>query len=90
MKTTSKSRRSPVRSSRPRSRSLEFNEAKGKTVAFIKMFTDADFPCVEIGFHDKTALHFLLEPSLTMEPTYSSWKTGNQRLLRRWPAIECR
>ena len=53
------------------------------------MFTDADFPGVEIGFADKTALHFLIEPRLTMEPTYSNWKTGNQRVLRRWTAVEC-
>jgi hypothetical protein len=28
------------------------------------MFTDADFPGVEIGFADKTALHVLAEPRL--------------------------
>jgi hypothetical protein len=50
----------------------------------------ADFPCVEIGFADKTALLVAMDTRLTMEPTYSNWKTGNQRLLRRWKAVDCR
>jgi hypothetical protein len=87
---TSKDRKTRARRSRRSSRSLRFDEARGKTVEFIKMFTDADFPGVEIGFADKTALHFLVEPYLTMEPTYSNWKKGNQRVLRKWPAVECR
>jgi hypothetical protein len=87
---TSKNRKTPARRSRRSSRSLRFNLARGKTVEFIQMFTDADFPGVEIGFADKTALHFLMETRLTMEPTYSKWKTGNQRVLRKWPAAECR
>jgi hypothetical protein len=63
---------------------------RGKTVDFVEMSAAADFPCVEIGFADKTSLHFLIDPYITMEPTYSNWKTGNQRLLRRWPAVDCR
>jgi hypothetical protein len=62
----------------------------GKTVEFVEMWTDADFPCVEIGFEDKTALHFVMDTRLTMESAYANWKTGNQRMLRRWPAVECR
>jgi hypothetical protein len=80
----------PTRRKRRESRFLQFNEARGKTVEFIQMFTDADFPGVEIGFADKTALHFLMGTRLTMEPTYSKWKAGNQRVLRKWPAVECR
>ncbi len=67
---------------------LRFRDARGKTVEFVEMCTDADFPCVEIGFADKTALHFLMGARLTMEPAYSDWKTGDQRLLREWPAQE--
>lgn len=46
-----------------------------------------DDPCVEIGFADKTALLFIMDTDtrLTMEPVYSDWKTGNERLIRRWP-----
>lgn len=45
---------------------------------------------LEIGFADQTAMLVLIHRSLTMEPVYSDWKTGNQRRLRQWPVIECR
>jgi hypothetical protein len=90
MKTSRKNPKSPARRSRRSRRPLRFNLARGKTVEFIEMFTDADFPCVEIAFADKTALHFLMETRLAMEPTYSKWKAGNQRVLRKWPSVECR
>jgi hypothetical protein len=80
----------PARHKRRSRRFLRFKEARGKTVEFVEMCADADFPCVEIGFADKTALHFVMDTRLTMEPAYSSWKTGNQRLLRRWAAVDCR
>jgi hypothetical protein len=80
----------PTRRKRRGKQFLRLNDVKGKTVEFVEMYTAADFPCIEIGFADKTALHFLMDTRLTMEPTYSNWKTGNQRLLRRWPAFDCR
>jgi hypothetical protein len=80
----------PARRRRRSRQLLRFSEARGKTVEFVEMCADADFPCVEIGFQDKTALHFVMDTCLTMEPTYSNWKTGNQRLLRRWAAVDCR
>jgi hypothetical protein len=69
---------------------LRFPEVEGKTVEFIELGTAADFPCVEIGFADRTALHVVMDTRLTMEPVYSDWKTGNQRRLRQWPVVECR
>lgn len=80
----------PARRKRRGSQFLRFRDVKGKTVDFVEMCTAAEFPCIEIGFADKTALHFTMDTRLTMEPTYSNWKTGNQRLLRRWAAVECR
>lgn len=79
----------PRRKRRPR-HCVRFSEAAGKTVEFVEMWTNADFPCVEIGFEDKTALLFVMDTRLVMEPAYTNWKTGNQRMLRRWPAVECR
>jgi hypothetical protein len=80
----------PAKRKRRGSQFVRFNDAKGKMVEFVEMCTDAEFPCVEIGFADKTALHFVMDTRLTMEPTYSNWKTGNQRMLRRWPVVACR
>ena len=89
MKSPSKSPKKTLNKRRGR-QLLIFSEARGKTVEFVELSADADFPCVEIGFADKTALHFVMDTRLTMEPAYSNWKTGNQRLLRRWPAVDCR
>ncbi len=89
MKTPTK-KNSPPRRKPRRRQFLRFNEVKGKTVEFIEISADADFPCVEIGFDDKTALQILVGTRLTMEPAYSDWKTGNQRVLRQWPAVDCR
>jgi hypothetical protein len=87
-------RSTPSRNQRRRKRRskhcLRFRDARGKTVEFVEMWADADFPCMEIGFADKTALLFVMDTRLVMEPAYTSWKTGNQRILRRWPAVECR
>lgn len=56
-----------------------------KTVAFVEMDWSAEYPCVEVAFDDRTALLFELGARITMEPMYSDWKTGNQRVLGRWP-----
>ncbi len=69
---------------------LRFEQAVGKTVEFVEMYTAADFPCIEIGFSDKTALYFTMETRIAMEPCYADWKTGNQRVLSSWPEVECR
>jgi len=95
MKTPKKKRRSTLgkrltEHKHRRRHRLRFDQIKGKTVEFIEMRADADYPCVEISFEDKTALLFLLDTRMTMEPKYSDWKTGNQRVLRQWPAVECR
>lgn len=77
-------RRTPTR----RTEVLRFDEARGKTVEFVEVDMNFDFPCVEIGFQDKTALHFVLGiAGFIAEPEYSVWKDGNQRVLKQWPEI---
>ncbi len=67
---------------------LRFPEIEGKTVEFVEVDMNFDFPCVEIGFRDKTALHLLLGiAGFTVEPQYSIWKAGNERVLKSWPEI---
>jgi hypothetical protein len=94
MKTPKKKRRSfgkrPTGHKPGRRHHLRFDQVKGKTVEFIEMSANADYPCVEIGFEDKTALHFLVDTRITMEPRYSDWKTGNERVLRQWPDVDCK
>jgi hypothetical protein len=30
---------------------------------------------------------FVIDPALTFRADYSEWKAGNQKVLKRWPAI---
>jgi hypothetical protein len=87
-KTHPRKTKKPNTRKRRRTNALRFPEVAGKTVAFIEMDWSAEFPCVEVGFDDKTALLVLMGTRLTMEPSYSDWKTGNLRDLRRWPHRE--
>jgi hypothetical protein len=72
------------------SRLFRFKGVQGKTVEFIEMGASAEFPCVEIAFDDKTALVFSMDTHLSIEPIYSDWKTGDQRLLQEWPVHAAR
>ncbi len=79
--------RSQDQRKKPGRGAFRFTEAKGKTVEFVEFYTGSDYHCVEIGFDDRTAMHFIIDPCFSVEPGYSSWKTGNERVLRRWAPI---
>jgi hypothetical protein len=64
-----------------------FEEAKGKAIDYIEFFTSDGFHNIDIAFDDKTAMHFLIEPSFTLDTEYADWKTGNWRPLKQWPLI---
>jgi hypothetical protein len=64
-----------------------FEEAKGKAIDYIEFFTSDGFHNIDIAFDDKTAMHFVIEPSFTLETDYADWKTGNWRPLKKWPLI---
>ncbi|MBZ5508536.1 MAG: hypothetical protein LAO78_24015 [Acidobacteriia bacterium] len=64
-----------------------FEEAKGKAIDYIEFFTSDGYHNIDIAFDDKTAVHFVIEPSFTLDTEYADWKTGNWRLLKRWPLI---
>ena len=64
---------------------LRFPEVKGKIVESVEI--DPAVRAITILFQDKTALSFDLEPSLTVLPELSDWKTGNWRGVKRWPAV---
>ncbi len=85
-------RTAPRKSSTPKpaSGAHRFTEARGKTVDFVEFYTDAGFHCVEIGFDDRTAINFTIEPMFTVETGYSDWKTGDQRVLRTWAPVRSR
>ncbi|MBZ5504534.1 MAG: hypothetical protein LAO78_03505 [Acidobacteriia bacterium] len=64
-----------------------FEEAKGKAIDYIEFFTSDGFHNIDIAFEDRTAMHFVIEPSFNLETDYADWKTGNWRSLKRWPPI---
>jgi hypothetical protein len=64
-----------------------FEEAKGKLVDLVEVFTAGESHSIEVRFQDKTALHFVIDPGFTLETEYADWKTGNWRPIKRWPLI---
>ena len=67
--------------------SVEFPQARGKTLAQVYLTTDPECRQVTLTFDDKTELVVDIEPCVSFAADYSSWKTGNQRVIRRWRRI---
>lgn len=68
-------------------RVAHFPQAKGKTVEDVEFSTSPGYHNISINFQDKTSLNFAIETGFTLETDYSDWKTGNQRVLRKWERI---
>jgi hypothetical protein len=66
---------------------VEFPQARGRTVDKVELSADPSFPCISIRFKDNTDLTVMIHSGLTFRADYSEWKAGNQKLLKRWPAI---
>src|SRR5689334_10321113 len=64
-----------------------FEEIKGKPVDFVEVFTAGEYHSITVRFQDKTALHFVIDPSFILETEYADWKTENWRPIKRWPLI---
>ena len=71
----------------PGSRVVEFPQIKGRTVEKVQLFTSAEAHSISIRFADKTDLRFVIDSWFTFQADHSDWRTGNQRVLKRWPAI---
>ncbi|HET9284278.1 MAG TPA: hypothetical protein VFR24_20185 [Candidatus Angelobacter sp.] len=64
---------------------IYFPEVTGKIIESIEI--DPDAQAITILFKDRTALSFDLDPSLTIYPELSDWKTGNWKGIKRWRPI---
>ncbi len=64
-----------------------FEEAHGKPLDYVEFFSSGEYHSIAVCFQDKTVMHFVIEPTFTVEPEYSDWKTGNWRRIKRWPLI---
>jgi hypothetical protein len=64
-----------------------FSEVKGRTVEKIELSVSADYHCISIRFLDKTDFTVEIDPCLRFTALHSDWKTGNQRVLKRWATV---
>jgi len=67
--------------------SFPFPQARGKTVEDVYVTIDSDMNFVTLRFADNTQLVIDIEPCLSFAAEYSKWKTGNERIIKRWPRI---
>jgi|SRR5215469_5217757 len=67
---------------------VHFPQAKGKIIEGVEFSTEIGYHCITVNFKDKTSLNFQIDSRFTVETDYSDWKTGNQRLLRRWRPVQ--
>ena len=67
---------------------LRFPQTKGKIIESVEFSTELGYHCVSINFTDKTSLNLQIEARFLVETDYSDWKTGNQRILRRWRPVQ--
>lgn len=65
-----------------------FPEMKGRTVERIEVCLSSDYHCVSIRFEDKTDFIVEMDTRMICHALHSDWKTGNMRVLKRWPTIE--
>ncbi len=68
-------------------RLVKFPQARGRTVKMVELSLDPDFQCVCIRFKDNTDLTVVMNTALTFRAEYSEWKAGDQKVLKRWPAV---
>jgi hypothetical protein len=68
--------------------SFPFPDVRGKVVGDVYLTTKSYLKCVTLCFDDNTELVIDIEPSLSFKANYSDWKSGNQRVIKRWPRID--
>jgi hypothetical protein len=86
-KATQKTRRNQAHRKARQAHLVSFPQARGRTVKKIELSLDSDYHCVSIRFKDNTDLTVVIDPVLTFQATYSEWKAGNQKVLKRWPVF---
>jgi hypothetical protein len=81
------SRRHSYPARREDRRYIQFADAKGKIIDTVELLTAPDYHSISINFKDKTCLNFSVETGFTVKTDYCDWKTGEQRILRKWPIV---
>lgn len=64
-----------------------FDEVRGKTLEDLSVSADTQANLITLTFDDKTEMTLDVEPGISVGAMLESWKTGNSRVLKRWPKI---
>ena len=67
---------------------FQYTEMKGRAVEWIEVCVASDYRCVSVRFDDKTDFTVEIDTRLVLTALHSDWKTGNMRVLRRWPVMK--
>lgn len=91
-KSPTASQRAGAKTSTPTARrrvpgAVYFNEVRGKTLEELSVSADAQANLITLTFNDKTEMTLDVEPGISVGAMLESWKTGNSRVLKRWPRV---
>ena len=67
--------------------SMYFDEVRGKILDDLSVSSSPEGNLITLAFRDKTEMTLEIEPGITVLGMLESWKTGNSRVLKRWPKI---
>jgi len=65
-----------------------FDEVRGKTLEALSVSADAQANLITLTFDDQTEMTLDVETGIQVGAMLESWKTGNSRVLKRWPKIK--
>jgi hypothetical protein len=82
-----KSRQSTPKLWRARS-AMDFRLVEGKVLRQVAFDPSAENQVFTLIFADETELCLSICPGFAVTADYSDWKTGDQRVLKRWPAVQ--
>ena len=67
--------------------SVYFDEVRGKILDDLSVSASSDGNLITLAFRDKTEMTLEIAPGISVLGMLESWKTGNSRVLKRWPKI---
>lgn len=86
-----KSKRSSPKAARQRTtlnrQVFRFPTVGGKKLKTVELSTYSAGHIIAVRFQDETSLEFSIDPGFTVKTHYADWKTGDQRVLKKWPLI---
>ena len=66
---------------------FHFPQAKGKILQGVEFDTSSGYHAITVNFQDNTCLDLVIDTCFTLKADYFDWRSGEQRVLKQWPAI---